>query len=89
MGILNVDVVGKSTRVRFKDNVDAKGFIDNCDDPLAYKNDWLFFEAGVYKSAALQFLNSRFDFMSFDTRFWLHKAVAIIKCCLLRNSASL
>ncbi|MFY0667064.1 MAG: polysaccharide lyase family 7 protein [Alteromonas stellipolaris] len=39
-------------QINLANNVDANGFIDDYDDPVAYKNDWLFFKAGAYNQCS-------------------------------------
>ena len=39
-------------QINLADNKDANGHPDEHDDPLGYKNDWLFFKAGAYNQCS-------------------------------------
>lgn len=39
-------------QINLANNVDAYGQVDSEDDPVGYKNDWLFFKAGAYNQCS-------------------------------------
>lgn len=39
-------------QINLANNVDAKGNVDKHDDPIGYKNDWLFFKVGAYNQCS-------------------------------------
>ena len=39
-------------QINLADNIDANGRVDGHDDPVGYKNDWLFFKAGAYNQCS-------------------------------------
>lgn len=39
-------------QINLADNIDANGKLDEHDDPLGYKDDWLFFKAGAYNQCS-------------------------------------
>lgn len=39
-------------QINLADNIDADGRVDGHDDPVGYKNDWLFFKAGAYNQCS-------------------------------------